>query len=99
MLFVLFYIATHAGAIAGGAIAGGVVGALLALALMIVAGIAIVLVIMHRRKTVPGMSTYSYDMLQMMSHIDHFRNDVIIRQEYYVIPDMLAKTLAEVLVL
>ena len=29
--------------------------------------------------------------------VDHFRNDVINRQEYYVIPDMLAKTLAEVL--
>ena len=25
------------------------------------------------------------------NNIDHFRNDVIIRQEYYVIPDMLAK--------
>ena len=24
-------------------------------------------------------------------YIDHFRNDVINRQEYYVIPDMLAK--------
>ena len=26
-----------------------------------------------------------------MCTIDHFRNDVINRQEYYVIPDMLAK--------
>ena len=34
-----------------------------------------------------------------MPFVDHFRNDVINRQEYYVIPDMLAKTLAEVLVL
>ena len=62
MLFVLFYIVTHAGAIAG-----GVVGGLLALVLMIVAGIAIVVVLIHRRRTVTGMSAYPY-MLQVMSH-------------------------------
>ena len=26
-----------------------------------------------------------------VQHMDHFRNDVVNRQEYYIIPDMLAK--------
>ena len=35
--------------------------------------------------------SHQVPVAQNKNGMDHFRNDVIYRQEYYVIPDMLAK--------